>query len=631
MTLNGITDSFRKRIILGFTLLIILFLGVMITVEITGIPFTDNKGTFAAQRSKTLSDMELASGILGERLSSWFTERRVDVDGLSTSPLLRKSIESRSAGSGKELADELASFLASHPDVAAVVLFDPFTTAVRASSGGFGDARSAADIGIAPDKFARLTLPGYLETVEIVIAADKKPHLRILRQLLATDASNRIIAILVAECNLEESLRPLIWSVRSNIISHEWGGDLGVTIGGEVAQFHLDARGVTFTNTPVSAVNKFSPIRLALSGIEGPYYGLDHLGQPVLAFYRQVKFDRGISLGLVLKVDQHIAAKPVRDDLRLQLALWCAMFIVGLALCILMAKQLSRPIRELTGAVERIASGDLAARAPETDRTEIGQLALVFNGMVAQLQTWQQDLEQQVSERTKELQQKNAELERFTYTVSHDLKSPIITIKGFTGSLEKDLAKGNYERMAGDLKRVSDAADKMNDLLRDLLELSTIGRIVKTPEAVDMNLLVADVLSQLAGPLKNSNMAVDVQSGLPEVFCDRRRMAEVLQNLLENAIKYMGDQADPQIQFGMREEAGEHIFFVQDNGIGIDEKYHKIIFGLFNKLDAASEGTGVGLALVKRIVEVHGGRVWVESEGEGMGSCFCFTIKEVPQ
>ncbi len=226
----------------------------------------------------------------------------------------------------------------------------------------------------------------------------------------------------------------------------------------------------------------------------------------------------------------------------------------------------------------------------------------------------------------KELQQKNAELERFAYTVSHDLKSPIITIKGFTGSLEKDLAKGNYERMAGDLKRVSDAADRMNDLLRDLLELSTIGRVIKTPEVVDMNLLVADVLAQLAGPLKNHRVTVTVQPGLPTLCCDRRRMAEVVQNLLENAINYMSHQADPQIRIGMREEAGENIFFVQDNGIGIDEKYHKVIFGLFNKLDAESDGTGVGLALVKRIVEAHGGTVWVESEGEGKGSRFCFTV-----
>ncbi len=224
-----------------------------------------------------------------------------------------------------------------------------------------------------------------------------------------------------------------------------------------------------------------------------------------------------------------------------------------------------------------------------------------------------------------ELQQKNAELERFTYTVSHDLKSPIITIKGFTGSLEKDLENGNYQRMAADLKRVSAAADKMDDLLRDLLELSTVGGVITPPEAVAMNLLVDDVLAQLAGPLKSHNVTVAVQPGLPTVLCDRRRMAEVVQNLVENAINYRGDTAEPRIEIGVRKETGENIFFVLDNGIGIDEKYHRIIFGLFNKLDAKSAGTGIGLALVKRIIELHGGRVWVESEGEGNGCRFCFT------
>jgi signal transduction histidine kinase len=227
-----------------------------------------------------------------------------------------------------------------------------------------------------------------------------------------------------------------------------------------------------------------------------------------------------------------------------------------------------------------------------------------------------------------ELNLKVAELERFAYTVSHDLKSPIITIKGFAGALEKDLVDGRYGRMAGDLKRVSDAADKMNDLLRDLLKLSTLGHVINAPEPVDMNTLLVDVLAQLAGPLKSNNIIIEVQAGLPTIQCDRQRMAEVVQNLLENAINYRGDQAKPQILFGMREESGVHIFFVQDNGIGIDERYHQTIFGLFNKLDPKSDGTGVGLALVKRIIEVHDGRVWVESEGLGKGSTFCFSLAQ---
>lgn len=225
-----------------------------------------------------------------------------------------------------------------------------------------------------------------------------------------------------------------------------------------------------------------------------------------------------------------------------------------------------------------------------------------------------------------ELNLKVAELERFAYTVSHDLKSPIITIKGFVGALQKDLLEGRHERMPGDLKRVSDAADKMNDLLRDLLRLSTVGHVINTPESVDMNVLVKDVLDQLEGPLRNNNLAVVVQPGLPTLLCDRQRMAEVVQNLLENAINYMGDQAHPHILFGMRVDNGVNVFFVQDNGIGIDERYHQTIFGLFNKLNPKSSGTGVGLALVKRIVDVHGGQVWVESAGLGTGSRFCFTV-----
>lgn len=242
------------------------------------------------------------------------------------------------------------------------------------------------------------------------------------------------------------------------------------------------------------------------------------------------------------------------------------------------------------------------------------------------------DLQQVSAEQKRteeELNLKVAELERFAYTVSHDLKSPIITIKGFAGALEKDLQSGNYARMADDLKRVSAAADKMNDLLRDLLELSIIGHVVDTPEPVNMDALVADVLAQLAGPLNMHHLAVDVQPDLPTVYCDRQRMAEVIQNLFENAINYMGDQADPRILFGVRREDGASIFFVQDNGIGIDKKYHQVIFGLFNKLDAGSKGTGVGLALVKRIVEAHGGRIWVESEGPGTGSRFCFTVGKI--
>jgi signal transduction histidine kinase len=222
----------------------------------------------------------------------------------------------------------------------------------------------------------------------------------------------------------------------------------------------------------------------------------------------------------------------------------------------------------------------------------------------------------------KELEAKNTELERFTYTVSHDLKSPLITISGFVGLLEVDAKSGNTEKFKGDLHRIQDAAEKMQRLLNELLELSRIGRLMNPPSDTPFTNIVEDALSLTKGRLMAGHIRVDVEKDLPVVNGDRPRLVEVVQNLIDNAAKFMGNQQEPLIEIGMREQ----VFFIKDNGIGIEPVYRDRIFGLFDKLDPRSEGTGVGLALAKRIVEVHGGHIWVESEGKGSGTMFCFTL-----
>jgi PAS domain S-box-containing protein len=240
------------------------------------------------------------------------------------------------------------------------------------------------------------------------------------------------------------------------------------------------------------------------------------------------------------------------------------------------------------------------------------------------------DLQEQLSLRKNliaELESKNAELERFTYTVSHDLKSPLVTINGFLGYLEKDAGAGNMERLHGDIQRIQDAVNKMRRLLSDLLELSRIGRLVNTPQMILFADLAQDALDAVHGQLEERGITVIIQPNLPAVFGDRQRLTEVLQNLLDNAAKFMGDQKNPQIEIGQLGKEETHaIFFVKDNGMGIAPKYHEQVFGLFNKLNQDVEGTGIGLALVKRIVEVHGGRIWVESAGLGCGTTFLFTL-----
>ena len=229
-----------------------------------------------------------------------------------------------------------------------------------------------------------------------------------------------------------------------------------------------------------------------------------------------------------------------------------------------------------------------------------------------------------------ELQSKNEELERFTYTVSHDLKAPLITVGGFLGYLEDDIREGDTERVKQDVERINDAIKKMNRLLNELLELSRIGRMMNPPEKVPFEDIVREALDKVQSQLNNNNIKVEVGKDMPVVNGDRIRLVEVVQNLLDNAAKFMRDQPNPRIEIGIRQVESESIFFVKDNGIGIEPQFHKKIFGLFDKLDPNAEGTGIGLALVKRIVEVHGGRIWVESE-EGKGATFCFTLALQPK
>lgn len=230
-----------------------------------------------------------------------------------------------------------------------------------------------------------------------------------------------------------------------------------------------------------------------------------------------------------------------------------------------------------------------------------------------------------------ELKAKNEELQSFTYTVSHDLKAPLVTISGFMSYLEQDASKGETKRLHQDVQRISDAITKMQRLLNELLELSRVGRLTNPSEEIPFGEIVHEALGLVEGRLQQRQVHVEVEADLPSVYGDRARLIEVIQNLVDNAAKFMGDQPKPTIQIGVKRNNDKYSFFVRDNGKGIVLDQFERIFGLFNKLDTTTEGTGIGLALVKRIIEVHGGKIWVESAGEGKGSTFHFTLAERPE
>jgi PAS domain S-box-containing protein len=229
-------------------------------------------------------------------------------------------------------------------------------------------------------------------------------------------------------------------------------------------------------------------------------------------------------------------------------------------------------------------------------------------------------------EKEREIEIKNSELERFTYTVSHDLKSPLVTIKTFLGYLEEDLEIPDKPRVQQDLGFMHNAADKMTQLLDELLELSRVGRLNNAPQEVAFGDLAREAVELDAGRISARGVDVEICDSPVVLWGDRPRLVEIWQNLVENACKFMGNQESPRIEIGVDVSGQEALFFVRDNGMGIDPRFQSKIFGLFEKLEAGVDGTGMGLALVKRIVELYDGTIRVESAGKGEGTTFFFTL-----
>jgi signal transduction histidine kinase len=331
----------------------------------------------------------------------------------------------------------------------------------------------------------------------------------------------------------------------------------------------------------------------------------------------------GIVVAYILLAWAHDHAFPMS----FQILAWVVGGIIGLAVVrqIVALQENARLTRQLQAElVERKAAEQAVRHLNEELERRVLERTTALTQEIAERKLAEIEREKLVAE----LEAKNTELEQFTYTVSHDLKAPLITIRGFMGFVEKDALAGNVERVRADMARITEATDKMQRLLTELLELSRIGRMMNPPQAVPFETVVREALELAHGRLEARGVQVAIAPALPTVYGDRARLVEVVQNLVDNAGKFMGDQPEPHIEIGQRgtDAANNPILFVRDNGIGIDPQYQERIFGLFNKLDAQTEGTGVGLALVKRIVEVHGGRIWVESDGLGHGSTFCFTL-----
>ncbi|HZE84710.1 MAG TPA: ATP-binding protein [Puia sp.] len=311
-------------------------------------------------------------------------------------------------------------------------------------------------------------------------------------------------------------------------------------------------------------------------------------------------------------------------------------FLLAFGLSRILQKSISEPILALAETAKMISDRkDYSVRAVKTGKDELGSLTDAFNYMLAQIQAqnralneFNQNLEQKVRNRTAELEIANSELEAFSYSISHDLRAPLRAIIGFVTILEEDYSgKLDHEaqRITGIIKNNT---LKMGHLIDDLLTFSRMGRKDIEKTNIPSAAMIHEVIQEIAPKNKNGRIGW-VVGEIPDVKGDINAIRQVWVNLVSNAIKYSANKEDPQIEIGSFNRERQTVFFVKDNGVGFDEKYKHKLFKVFQRLHSPDEfeGTGVGLAIVEKIVSKHGGKVWVEA-ALNEGACFYFSLPD---
>lgn len=349
----------------------------------------------------------------------------------------------------------------------------------------------------------------------------------------------------------------------------------------------------------------------------------------------------------------------VRDTIRLAGAIAIAILVLSLVAAYLMSRSLqgtiSQPILVLAETARAVSDRqDYAVRAPVSRAGELGVLTDAFNHMLGRIETqnhelqtseenlrrYAAELEQRVAERTATLEERNEglrrnaaellaanqELDAFAYSVSHDLRAPLRSIDGFSQILLEDYAERLDETGQDFLRRVRHATQRMGALIDDLLSLARVTRAEFRTEVVDLSGLVGAIIADLQRATPERQVEVAITARL-EARGDARLLRVALENLLRNSWKYTAKQERPRIEFGSTEMDGAGVFLIRDNGAGFDMKYADKLFGVFQRLHSADEfeGTGVGLATVRRIITRHGGRIWAEGT-VGQGATFYFTL-----
>lgn len=327
---------------------------------------------------------------------------------------------------------------------------------------------------------------------------------------------------------------------------------------------------------------------------------------------------------VAIEFPRDVVLQPAGRLVRRSSAIAMALLLLSAIFGWTISRRITTPLRDVTEAAAALAEARHAQHINIDRHDEIGRLAGSFNMMAEKVEQARADLELRVDVRTAELSAANRELESFSYSVSHDLRAPLRAIAGFVQILEEDHAAVFDDQARHALGRVKANATRMGELIDDLLTFSRIARSPLSRQTVDLTAIARAAAEEaIAAAGRPIELAIEP---LPRPAGEPALLKQVYANLLSNAVKFTARAAQPRIAIGSTIN-GETVYFVRDNGAGFDERYADKLFGVFQRLHRSSEfeGTGVGLAIVQRIVTRHGGRVWAEGK-VNEGATFYFTL-----